>query len=169
MEDIMQNITIESVALVAAAEFILIIILLIISMVNNSKIRKLKSKYDNFMQGSGDQNIEQVVENYQSKVLEVLKKGKDIETEINKVERTLIKCVQKIGIVRYNAFDDVGSDLSFVVALMDGNEDGVLINGVYSRDNTTVYSKPLKAGKSNVALSSEEMKAIETAKKSHLS
>lgn len=69
----------------------------------------------------------------------------------------------KIGIVRYNAFKDVGSNLSFTLALLDNNNNGVVLNGIYSRDNSNIYAKPIKDGKSEYILSDEEKEAIEKA------
>jgi hypothetical protein len=150
----------------AASTILIIIIMFIIILVNSSRIKKLKLKYNKFMKGIDNKNLEELVENYMERVEEVYKNGKEIKIEIDNVEKTLIKCVQKVGIVRYNAFDDVGSDLSFVIALMDKNNDGYLLNGIYSRNASTVYAKPLLGAKSKIPLSDEEMRAIETAKKS---
>ncbi len=151
-----------------ASTILVVIIMFIMILVNGSRIKKLKTKYNSFMKVSPDKSIEEMVENYIKRVEEVFKKGKEIENEINIIQRTLIKCVQKVGIVRYNAFDNVGSDLSFAIALMDKNDDGYLINGIYSRESSTVYAKPLIGAKSKNPLSSEEMQAIELAKKSHM-
>lgn len=72
----------------------------------------------------------------------------------------------KIGMVRYNAFQDTGSNLSFAVALLDDKNTGIVINGIYSRDCSNIYSKPIENGKSNFILSSEEKEAIDIAIKS---
>lgn len=149
-----------------AATLLVFIIMFIMILVNGSRIKKLRLKYNKFMRGIDNKNIEELVENYMERVEEVYKKGKEIENEIKNIEKTLIKCVQKVGIVRYNAFDDVGSNLSFVIALMDNNNDGYLLNGIYSRNASTVYAKPLLGAKSKIPLSDEERQAIEMAKKS---
>lgn len=77
------------------------------------------------------------------------------------------KCIQKVGIVRYNAFSDTGSDLCFALALLDFEDNGIVLNGIYSRDNTTTtYAKPIEKGKSTYVLAKEEVEAIEKAKQS---
>ena len=80
-----------------------------------------------------------------------------------KSEKDLTKCIQKIGIVRYSAFKDTGSDLSFTLALLDEHNDGVVLNGIYSREMSNIYAKPVKAGKSTYTMSEEEKQAVQKA------
>ena len=65
--------------------------------------------------------------------------------------------------VRYSAFKDTGSDLSFAVAMLDENNDGVVFNGIYSREMSNIYAKPVKNGVSEYTLSEEEKEAIRRA------
>ena len=74
--------------------------------------------------------------------------------------------VQKVGIIRFNPFSEVGGDQSFSIALLDGNDDGLVITSFYTREGNRVYGKPIKNGKSQYAFSQEEIKAIEMAKRS---
>jgi len=73
---------------------------------------------------------------------------------------------QKIGVVRYNPFTGVGGDQSFSIALLDANNDGIIITSIYARDGNRVYAKPLKNSQSEYSLSDEEKEAIEKAIKS---
>ncbi len=70
---------------------------------------------------------------------------------------------EKVGIVRYNAFQDTGSDLSFALALLDEKNNGVVLNGIYSREMSNIYAKPVENGKSKYTISEEENLAIEKA------
>ena len=72
-------------------------------------------------------------------------------------------CIQKIGLVRYNAFKDTGSDLSFTLALLDNKNTGIVLNGIYSRETSNIYSKPVEKGTSTYTLSDEEKQAIQKA------
>jgi hypothetical protein len=72
--------------------------------------------------------------------------------------------IQKVGIIRFNPFPGVGSDQSFSVALLDKNNDGIVITSLYTREDTRIYAKPIKAGVSEYLLSDEEKEAIEKAK-----
>jgi hypothetical protein len=71
--------------------------------------------------------------------------------------------IQKIGIVRYNPFSEVGGDQSFSIALLDGNNNGSVITSLYTREGNRVYGKPIKNSSSVYPLSEEEKKAIEKA------
>jgi len=73
--------------------------------------------------------------------------------------------IQKIGVVRYNPFSNVGGNQSFTIALLDDNNDGVIVTGLYHHNSNTVFAKPVKAGKSEYTLSREEKEAMEKAVK----
>ena len=81
----------------------------------------------------------------------------------NQINKEMDKCIQKVGMVRYNAFKDTGSDLSFTLALLDEDNNGVVLNGIYSREMSNIYAKPVKNGKSPNTLSEEEIEAINRA------
>ncbi len=148
--------------------FLLVLITLVSLSNTNKKLKKLRLKYNKFMNGLSDRNIEELVNNCIDDVNKVKQKNSDIELKINNIDRLLIQCVQKVGIVRFNAFDNVGSDLSFSIALMDNNDTGVVISGIYARDSSSTYAKPVSKGKSNYPLSAEEIQAIDIAKKSNI-
>ncbi len=149
--------------------FLLILILFLMNASSRSKIKKLKQKYNRLMNGVSEGNLETVLEDCMDKVNMVVGKNNELEYSINEVERNMYYCVQKVGIVRYNAFDNVGSDLSFSIALLDNNDDGVVFSSLYSRDSSSTYAKPIAGSKSRYALSAEEIKAIDIAKKTRTS
>ncbi len=68
--------------------------------------------------------------------------------------------IQKVGIVRYNPFSNVGGDQSFSIALLDNNNNGIVITSLYAQDSNRVYAKSVKQGQSEHSLSDEEKKAI---------
>jgi len=153
--------------IIAGINFLLILILLIMTLSNRSKVKKLKARYEHFMRGLSDRNIEQLIDECIEKVNNVNEKNRDIEFQINRIERNLIHCVQKIGVVRFNAFDNVGSDLSFSVALLDCNDNGIVLSGLYSRDSSATFAKPVVNGNSTYPLSAEEIQAIDIARKTY--
>ena len=95
---------------------------------------------------------------------EVLKQFEELKKQVEKISQTSKASVQRIGIVRYNPFSNVGGDQSFSIALLDGNDNGVVITSLFSRDGNRVYGKSVKNGQSEYSLSGEEKKAIEKAK-----
>lgn len=163
MENLFSNFPFEISIL--ALNAVLFVFLLILILRNASKIKKMTARYNRFMEGLSDRNMEQLIDNCLDEVKDLKIKNKSCENQINHIERNLMQCIQKVGIVRYNAFENVGSDLSFSVALLDSHEDGIIISSIYSRDNSTTYAKPISAGKSKYALSAEEIQALDTAKK----
>ena len=97
------------------------------------------------------------------RVERVEKQNAEILTGMKTLEEDLTKCIQKVGMVRYNAFKDTGSDLSFALALLDDKNNGVVLNGIYSREMSNIYAKPVQNGVSSYTVSEEEKQAIEKA------
>ena len=125
---------------------------------------KLKNKYNKFMKKIGNgKNIEEDLENYMYRIERVERQNAEIISYCKNLDEEVSKCIQKIGIVRYSAFKDTGSDLSFAVAMLDENNDGVVLNGIYSREMSNIYAKPVKNGVSEYTLSEEEKEAIRRA------
>ena len=157
---------IQAEILITIASFLtLIVILFTINFANSIKINKLKKKYKNFMSGLGEGNVEQLLEENINKANLNSNKIKEVENKINRIDSNLRQCSQKIGVVRYNAFENLGSDLSFSIAILNSNDSGLILSGIYSRDSSATYAKPIINGKSKYALSVEEIQAMEIAKK----
>ena len=97
------------------------------------------------------------------KVERVEKQNAEILGSIDKIKKDQKQVIQKVGMVRYSAFQDTGSDLSFTLALLDKNNNGVVLNGIYSREMSNIYAKPVENGKSTYTLSEEEQQAINKA------
>lgn len=149
--------------------FLITLILVFMNLSSKKKIRKLNTKYQKFMNGLSGANIEEVLEDCIDKTNGVIEKNKELEYQLSTIKRNMYYCVQKIGVIRFNAFDNVGSDLSFSIALLDNNDDGVVLSSLYSRDSSSTYAKPVSGGKSKYALSAEEIKAIDLARRTHIS
>ena len=144
--------------------FCLNIILLVGFLTLIIKFSKLSKKYKNFMQKIGNgKNIEEDLENYMYKSERIEKQNLEILNNIKNIENDLAKCIKKIGMVRYNAFRDTGSNLSFALALLDENNNGVVLNGIYSREMSNIYAKPVENGVSPYTVSDEEKEAIQKA------
>lgn len=161
MESLMEFIGTETFLLVL---FAMIILLLIGYAIIGVKLSRLNRRYQDFMRKLGNgKNLEEDLQNYMSRVNQVEKQNAKISNQIKTLNGDLTKCIQKVGIVRYSAFRDTGSDLSFALALLDENNDGVVLNGIYSREMSNIYAKPVQKGKSTYTISEEEMQAIEKA------
>ena len=112
--------------------------------------------------GNGN-NIQETIENYIKKIEEVQKENNDLRNYCKQLDSTLATSIQKIGLIRYNAFKDTGSDLSFTLALLNEKNTGVVLNGIYSREMSNIYAKPVEEGISTYTLSEEERQAIKKA------
>ena len=139
-------------------------ILLILLIYNIIKTNKIGKKYKEFMRKIGNgKDLEEDLENYIHRVERVEKQNGEIVQTCNEMSKSLEKCIQKVGVVRYNAFENTGSDLSFALALLDNKDNGIVLNGIFSRETSNLYAKPVISGKSSYSISEEEEKAIEKA------
>lgn len=93
----------------------------------------------------------------------VLKEFEEMRKEVENLRKINVSSIQKVGMVRYNPFSDVGGDQSFSVALLDANNNGIVITSLFSREGNRVYGKPINNAQSEYSLSDEEKKAIERA------
>lgn len=141
---------------------LLVLVLIIIMCVNAIKMKKLKRRFERFM-SKEDVNLEELLVQYTKKLNVLLQNEKEMQTSIEYMEKVVKNCVQKVGVVRYQAIQNMGADLSYTVALLDENNDGVVFNGIYGRDGCYTYAKPIVEGKSSYNLSDEEVQAIENA------
>ena len=161
MENFIETIGINNIIFVLS---LIIIILLFAFLILLIKVFALNRRYKKFMLKLGEgKDIQEDLENYMYKADRVEKQNAEILNEINTINNNLKYCVQKVGILRYSAFQDTGSDLSFTLALLDEHDNGVVFNGIYSREMSNIYAKPIENGKSKYTLSEEEQEAIKRA------
>lgn len=140
------------------------IILLILYISNSIKLNSINKKYNKFLKKLGNgENIEEDLKVYINKVEKVENTNKEIIEYCENLEKELSKSIKKIGIVRYNAFKDTGSDLSFALALLNDDNNGVVLNGIYSREMSNIYAKPIVNGESKYTISDMEQEAINKA------
>ncbi|MPQ43775.1 DUF4446 family protein [Clostridium tarantellae] len=147
--------------LIGIAFIVLIQFILIIVLFNTTS--KLEKKYRKLMRGANGKNIEELVISYLDKVDEVKEISRNMTKQNDLLNKKINKCVQKFSVIRYKAFADVGSDLSFSVALLDENNDGVILTGIYARYESTTYAKPIDKGISRYDLSEEELHVLNDA------
>ena len=129
------------------------------------KMRNLEKRYKEFISNfnkNGD--IEETFENYVKMVNNVNEENKIMKANQLNMEKNINNCIQNVGIIRYNAFKDVGSELSFAIALLDNNDNGFVVNSIYGRTSSSVYAKKIENGTSKYTLSEEEIRAINMAK-----
>ncbi|MCL2382783.1 MAG: DUF4446 family protein [Oscillospiraceae bacterium] len=139
-------------------------LLLILFISTRVKLSKLNRNHVKFMKKLGNgNNIEEILKKYVKQVEEVTERTEDLRKYCGRLESEMTTCIQRIGMVRYSAFKDTGSDLSFALALLDDNKNGVLLNGIYSREMSNIYAKQVIKGEAVNKVSDEEKRAIEIA------
>ena len=144
------------------------ILALVMILVQGSKLSKLDKKCKDLARGVDNKNLEEIIHKYYEKVDQADIRVNQMNKKLEVMDERLLKCVQKVGMVRYNAFDDTGGDQSFSIALLDDQQNGFIITSIYGRNNSAMYGKPVKKGKASYALSAEEMQALDRAKNNTL-
>jgi hypothetical protein len=129
------------------------------------KLRRINSLYKKLMQGSSGESIEKMMLERIREIEELKQTTKDLRTECARLDSESRKHIQKVGVVRFNAFDNTGSDLSFAVAMMDATRTGFVLSGIYGREESRVYAKPILQGESTYMLTEEEKQALAAASK----
>ena len=128
------------------------------------KLVKINNKYKRFMKGLGEQNIENLMNEYLKELNDIKNYSKhELTNKIEDLNRRMQYCVQSVGLVRYNAFENMGNEMSFSLAAIDERKNGYIITGIYSRDHSFVYAKEIKKGSSSHDLSEEETEALNKA------
>lgn len=140
-----------------------ILILLIAMFIMLKSLNRLELRYRKLTRGVNNRNLEEVVVNYLEHVDSVKEYAEEVKKKQDILESNLKECIQKVSVMRYKAFDDIGSDLSFSIALLNDENDGVLLTGIYGRQDSTVYAKPIDKGISRYDLSEEEKQVLREA------
>ena len=151
---------VQALLLVTFAALILIALVLIMAL--SLRMRKLMSRLDELTGGAGG-DIEQTLTTH----LEIVRAGErrmeTLEQAVAILQAQMPACLRKTGLVRFDAFEDVGGEQSFSLALLDFNNNGFVLSSVYSRNDVRVYSKAIRDGRASHTLSQEEERALREA------
>lgn len=142
---------------------ILIIVLFVLYVNVTLKYNRLKSSYNTFMKGKDGKTLEESMKERVEEIESILKVTKQNRMEIKEINKKLDRNYQKVGIVKYDAFNEMGGKLSFVLAMLDGNNSGWVINAMHSREGCYTYVKEILKGESYVELAEEEAEALDKA------
>ena len=141
----------------------LLLIALVVFISINLKLARLNKRYETMMNGMDGVNLEKLLLEHIAEVRQTSKKCGELERDSQLMRRQLVGCVQRYGVVRFNAFPDIASDLSFAIALLDENNNGVVFSSIYGRSESRTYAKPINNGASSYLLSGEEQQALQIA------
>ena len=148
---------------IGMATIVLVIALLVYCIILHIRLGSLKKKYDFFMQGDNGASLERKLSVEVSEIRDAAKGLETMMTEQAAIRNIQSNTIQKIGFIKYNAFENIGNDLSFALTLLDGNNNGICISSIYGRNESRIFSKPIVKGKSHVSLSQEELESLNEA------
>lgn len=146
-----------------AGVVLLLFILLIVQMIRNSILKK---RYKTFMAGENGKSMEKAILDKFAAIDELEDNVEDIYHKIKAINGQLVTAYQKIGLVKYDAFKEIGGKLSFVLVLLTAEDNGFILNSMHStKEGCYTYAKEIVNGEAFVILSEEESQALEEAKK----
>ena len=161
MEELLEFMKTDSFNMILLGAIAVLFILYIVTCIRFGMLRK---QYKKFMKKLGNgEDIQEILDKHIEKINKTITKNEEIEEFCKKIDTDIKNCIQKVGIYRYNAYKDTGSDLSFTLALLDEKNNGVVLNGIYSREMSNIYAKPVENGESSYKITEEEREAIKQA------
>ena len=137
--------------------------LIVAAVISIRRLYRLEDKYNKFMKGNNGKALEDVIENRFEQVDKLLAENKKKTKEILDIMENLKIAVQKVGIVKYDAFNEMGGKLSFALVMLDKENTGFVINAMHSREGCYTYIKEIIRGESYIPLGTEEKEALKKA------
>ena len=146
---------------------VLFILVFVLFILQSRKLKNLERKYNKFMKGREAESLEDEIVGIFNNNRAIKAENDKNRKDINDINRRMAHTVQKIGLHKYDAFDQTGGKLSYAICLLDEDNNGILINSVHSADGINYsYTKDISAGVADVELTGEEKKAFEIAQAS---
>ena len=141
----------------------LVLILIILMIINVVQMSKLKKSYKIFMKGKNAKNLEDTLIKRLNQVDDLIASDEDTKRKVQMVLDHLDNTYQKVGLVKYDAFNEMGGKLSFSLAMLDVKNNGFIINAMHTREGCYTYIKEIIDGNSVIVLSGEEQEALNNA------
>ena len=138
--------------------------LLIYIIVTRSRLKTVEKRLNRLTKGRNAKSLEEIIVERFEQIDELVRRGEERDRQIEEIEDNLLETFQKTGIVKYDAFNEMGGKLSFALALLDNNDTGFVINAMHSREGCYTYIKEIIKGESYIVLGDEEKEAVEIAK-----
>ncbi|KRE58479.1 DUF4446 family protein [Paenibacillus sp. Soil750] len=140
--------------------FAFILVLLVMVIIISIRLSSLRKRYTRMINGTSAENMEQLLIDMQNALNEQKAESVKASTQISNIHQSMKQMTSNIKVRRYNAFNEGGSDLSFSLAMLNEEQDGVIITGIHSREQMYVYAKPIAKGQSSYTLSPEEKETL---------
>jgi hypothetical protein len=140
-----------------------VVVLLIWVLALQSKLNRAVHHYQLLTTGAEGGNVEEMLNRQLARAHETALRLDDVERFTRELDQSLRRAVQRVGLVRFNPFNDTGGDQSFAIAFLDAHGDGIVFSSIFSRKESRVYAKAVHRGDSRYPLSDEERNAIRQA------
>jgi hypothetical protein len=143
---------------------VLVIVLFVLLILSGNRLKKLERKYNKFMKGKEAESLEDEIAGLFHDNRKIRAENEANRKDIIDINRRMGRTFQKIGLHKYDAFNQMGGKLSFALCMLDENDNGFLLNSVHGTDGINYsYAKDINAGVTDVELSAEERKALDMA------
>lgn len=136
------------------------IILLVLAIIMLVKLANMKKKYKQFMTGATGYNLEQIVLDHREEIIKLNEKVENHDDYIATISSHFSEVYSKIHVMKYDAFREVGGNMSFVLVLLNINNSGIIINSIRGTDGNYIYLKEIKKGECEIPLCQEEAMAL---------
>ncbi|HEX6512758.1 MAG TPA: DUF4446 family protein [Chloroflexota bacterium] len=121
---------------------------------------RMMGRYRQLVSGAKGANLEEIMTMHVGRINEHEHRLGQVDAGLDALDRVLQGAIQRVGLVRFNPFDEAGGDQSFAIALLDQHGNGLVLSSLHNRTETRVYAKPVEGGRSRYALSDEEQQAL---------
>jgi uncharacterized protein DUF4446 len=136
---------------------------LLLAILEARRIARLQERLEGLTRGASGRSIEAILEAHLEKVFQVARELDELSARSAMLEGNSRRAIQRVGLVRFNPFEETGGNQSFAFALLDARGDGFVVSSLHARTGTRVYAKALAAGQADAVLSTEEAQAVELA------
>lgn len=153
----------DNLAIILITITILLVLLIILSIVTLVKLSSTKKRYKMLVNGATGEDLENIIADNIAQMNELVVKNNKIDEDYAAMRNLFEKSLQKIAVYRFSAFHDMGGDMSYAVAMLDHNNNGVIFSSIFGRQESCTYVKPVENGISKYPLSEEENKVLQEA------
>jgi len=163
MDSVIQN----NLEISVIGAIIVAVLLLVWNIFLQISVSRVKKNQNQLFSGKSGADLEEIILSQEKSLKELDRDIQDLYGISNQIHLLASRSVHKVGVVRFNPFRDLGGDQSFSIALLDGQNNGLVISGLHTREGNRVYAKPVEKGKAmKHPLTDEELDAIKRAEKS---
>lgn len=142
---------------------VMFLVFLVLHIKQNKKINRLMSRYEKFMKGKNAENLSAAIEENFQQMDELERSYEKNEEMFQSTLHNITSTFHKLGIVKYDAFKEMGGNLSFALCLLDDSNTGFILNTMHGRDSSYTYIKEIIKGEAYATLGEEEKEALDKA------